>query len=200
MRSALPGVAAALMQSTTVRFFHEHVLVKEPGTTEVTPWQSRPAVLLRRRRPEREHVDLPRSGPRLCRRRVPVGVASLGPQLRAAQVRRQYGLCHLPRAASSSCPTSTPSATGTASSASTCSPATSSRSTTASCTPAPGTAGLTPYRRHAVSMRYLGDDAVRAAAALAALATVRTARPRRRTAARRPAFRSSTSHPQVDAL
>ena len=26
------------MRSTTVRFFHEHVLVKEPGTAEVTPW------------------------------------------------------------------------------------------------------------------------------------------------------------------
>ncbi|CAB4887523.1 unannotated protein [freshwater metagenome] len=36
--SALPAAAGALMNSTTVRFFHEHVLVKEPGTTEVTPW------------------------------------------------------------------------------------------------------------------------------------------------------------------
>jgi ectoine hydroxylase-related dioxygenase (phytanoyl-CoA dioxygenase family) len=32
------SVAAALMESRRVRFFHEHVLVKEPGTTEATPW------------------------------------------------------------------------------------------------------------------------------------------------------------------
>lgn len=36
--SALPTIAAEAMQSRTVRLFHEHVLVKEPGTTEVTPW------------------------------------------------------------------------------------------------------------------------------------------------------------------
>ncbi|MEM7123630.1 MAG: phytanoyl-CoA dioxygenase family protein [Pseudomonadota bacterium] len=32
------GVAAALMGSTTARLFHEHVLVKEPGTSIATPW------------------------------------------------------------------------------------------------------------------------------------------------------------------
>lgn len=31
-------VAAALMQSATARFFHDHVLVKEPGTSIATPW------------------------------------------------------------------------------------------------------------------------------------------------------------------
>ena len=31
-------VAARLMGSRTARFFHEHVLVKEPGATERTPW------------------------------------------------------------------------------------------------------------------------------------------------------------------
>ena len=36
--SGLAGVARRLMGSTTARFFHEHVLVKEPGTREVTPW------------------------------------------------------------------------------------------------------------------------------------------------------------------
>ncbi len=36
--SGLAEVAAALMGSDTVRFFHEHVLVKEPGATERTPW------------------------------------------------------------------------------------------------------------------------------------------------------------------
>ena len=36
--SGLADVAKELMGSTTVRFFHEHVLVKEPGTNERTPW------------------------------------------------------------------------------------------------------------------------------------------------------------------
>ena len=31
-------IAAALMRSAHARFFHEHVLVKEPGTTVATPW------------------------------------------------------------------------------------------------------------------------------------------------------------------
>lgn len=31
-------VAARLMRSKTARLFHEHVLVKEPGTTVATPW------------------------------------------------------------------------------------------------------------------------------------------------------------------
>lgn len=30
--------AAALMQSKTAQFFHEHVLIKEPGTSKPTPW------------------------------------------------------------------------------------------------------------------------------------------------------------------
>lgn len=36
--SGLASIAGALMRSHTVRFFHEHVLVKEPGATEPTPW------------------------------------------------------------------------------------------------------------------------------------------------------------------
>ena len=31
-------IAAALMGSDSVRLFHEHVLVKEPGTDKITPW------------------------------------------------------------------------------------------------------------------------------------------------------------------
>ena len=33
-------VAAALMQSQRVQLFHDHVLVKEPGTSMATPWHS----------------------------------------------------------------------------------------------------------------------------------------------------------------
>jgi ectoine hydroxylase-related dioxygenase (phytanoyl-CoA dioxygenase family) len=36
--SGLAELAGELMGSPTVRFFHEHVLVKEPGATERTPW------------------------------------------------------------------------------------------------------------------------------------------------------------------
>ena len=36
--SELGATASRLMQSATVRLFHEHVLVKEPGTGEATPW------------------------------------------------------------------------------------------------------------------------------------------------------------------
>jgi ectoine hydroxylase-related dioxygenase (phytanoyl-CoA dioxygenase family) len=36
--SDVAEVAAALMQSQTVQLFHDHVLVKEPGTTKPTPW------------------------------------------------------------------------------------------------------------------------------------------------------------------
>jgi ectoine hydroxylase-related dioxygenase (phytanoyl-CoA dioxygenase family) len=38
LESALPDLAGQLMRSSSVRFFHEHVLVKEPGTAEITPW------------------------------------------------------------------------------------------------------------------------------------------------------------------
>ncbi|MAT88306.1 MAG: phytanoyl-CoA dioxygenase [Aestuariivita sp.] len=33
-------VAAQLMKSETVQLFHDHVLVKEPGTSKATPWHS----------------------------------------------------------------------------------------------------------------------------------------------------------------
>jgi len=36
--SALPDVAAQLMRSHTVRLYHDHLLVKEAGTRQSTPW------------------------------------------------------------------------------------------------------------------------------------------------------------------
>lgn len=36
--SCVAGVAAALMRSDIVQVFHDHVLVKEPGTARPTPW------------------------------------------------------------------------------------------------------------------------------------------------------------------
>ena len=37
-RSRLADVAGALMRSRTVRLYHDHVLVKEPGAGQRTPW------------------------------------------------------------------------------------------------------------------------------------------------------------------
>jgi ectoine hydroxylase-related dioxygenase (phytanoyl-CoA dioxygenase family) len=36
--STLPRIAATLMQSQTVRIYHDHLLVKEAGTRQPTPW------------------------------------------------------------------------------------------------------------------------------------------------------------------
>jgi len=36
--SALPHIAAQLMQSREARLYHDHLLVKEPGTRQPTPW------------------------------------------------------------------------------------------------------------------------------------------------------------------
>lgn len=36
--SPMAPIAAQLMQSTTARMFHDHILVKEPGNSVVTPW------------------------------------------------------------------------------------------------------------------------------------------------------------------
>ena len=36
--SALPGIAAQLMRSTQARIYHDHLLVKEAGTQQPTPW------------------------------------------------------------------------------------------------------------------------------------------------------------------
>jgi ectoine hydroxylase-related dioxygenase (phytanoyl-CoA dioxygenase family) len=36
--SPAAAIAAAVMQSRTAQFFHDHVLVKEPGTQKATPW------------------------------------------------------------------------------------------------------------------------------------------------------------------
>jgi ectoine hydroxylase-related dioxygenase (phytanoyl-CoA dioxygenase family) len=37
-QSPAAAVAARIMQSQTAQFFHDHVLVKEPGTQKATPW------------------------------------------------------------------------------------------------------------------------------------------------------------------
>jgi ectoine hydroxylase-related dioxygenase (phytanoyl-CoA dioxygenase family) len=36
--TALPATAGRLMRSTTARLYHDHMLTKEPGTRQATPW------------------------------------------------------------------------------------------------------------------------------------------------------------------
>ncbi|WP_010223137.1 phytanoyl-CoA dioxygenase family protein, partial [Pseudomonas donghuensis] len=38
LNSPAAAIAGALMQSRQVQVFHEHILVKEPGTSKPTPW------------------------------------------------------------------------------------------------------------------------------------------------------------------
>lgn len=38
LASPLPGIARRLMRSREVRLYHDHLLVKEPGTRQRTPW------------------------------------------------------------------------------------------------------------------------------------------------------------------
>ena len=38
LHSVLPRIAGELLNTSSPRFFHEHVLVKEPGTVTPTPW------------------------------------------------------------------------------------------------------------------------------------------------------------------
>ncbi|MFM8452073.1 MAG: phytanoyl-CoA dioxygenase family protein, partial [Acidimicrobiaceae bacterium] len=40
LAGVLPQIALALMQRSSGRFFHEHVLVKESGNNQVTPWHN----------------------------------------------------------------------------------------------------------------------------------------------------------------
>ena len=57
--SPAAGVVGPLMRANTVRIYHEHVLIKEPGTQEITPW----------------HHDLPYygvEGTQLCSMWVPL--------------------------------------------------------------------------------------------------------------------------------
>ena len=38
LHSALPGISAQLMESRSARLYHDHLLVKEAGTRQPTPW------------------------------------------------------------------------------------------------------------------------------------------------------------------
>ncbi len=57
-QSPMPEIAAGLMQSKTARIFHDHILVKEPGSSVVTPWhQDQPYYLVRQVNRPRERIE-----------------------------------------------------------------------------------------------------------------------------------------------
>ena len=138
-----PTPPASLLGPGEVRFFHEHVLVKEPGHGRGHAVAPRPAVLLRRRRPPPQPV-----GHRSIRSPPPTGWCSSPGRTAGGGGSCHAGsstTCRTPTAttASSSCPTSTPRPTATASCASTSSRATPWRSTSRRCTPRPATRAAT---------------------------------------------------------
>ena len=125
-RSRVPAVAAALLATGQLRFYHDHVLVKEAGTAQRTPWhQDQPYY----------NVDGHGVSAWIAVDPVPEG-GSLelmagshrGPWLlpRTFLPARRAGS---PKAAWPSCPTSTPALARSASAGSPCSPATRSSST-----------------------------------------------------------------------
>ena len=157
--SRVPHIARALMQSNSVRFFHEHVLVKEPGTATITPW----------------HHDQPY----YCvdgHQTVSLWIA-LDPVPAAAGVEflagsHRWGRQFVPRKFAD-CSAYSVAVPGFENVPDIEAERDEHRFVRFDVQPgdaiafsyrtlhaAPGTAGLTAQRRRAVSMRYLGDDAV----------------------------------------
>ena len=126
--SGVAAIAAELMGSRTVRLYHDHVLVKEPGTRQRTPWhQDQPYYNVDGRQnasmwfpvdPVPRRVDA-RVRRRLAPRRL-VHAAARSSTTRPSGSRT---------ARSPSCPTSTAGPTTSASSAGSSSPATPCSST-----------------------------------------------------------------------
>jgi ectoine hydroxylase-related dioxygenase (phytanoyl-CoA dioxygenase family) len=159
LESNLPLVAQQLMRSTTVRFFHEHVLVKEPGTVEATPWHhDEPYYCVDGRQnvslwisldqvPSAAGLEFVVGSHRWDRRFVPrkfvdasaYAAADSGfelvPDIDAHRAEHEIVSFAIEPGDVLAFHFRTVHA-------------------------APGTAGLTPHRRRAVSLRYLGDDAV----------------------------------------
>lgn len=78
LNSPAAALLADLLQTTTLRFYHEHVLVKEPGTREVTPWHHDLPVLRPGRPASMQYLVAAGPGaaqrlPGICRRLAPLG-------------------------------------------------------------------------------------------------------------------------------
>ena len=173
--SRAADAAAALMQSGTVRLFHDHVLVKEPGTAQETPWHQDQPYYNVDGVPELLDVDAgrPRAG------RVDAGVPRrLAPRrlAHAALVHGQPGQVvprgHAARAPDDRGPTATQhQILGWA-----LEPGDVVFFHMLTVHHAYGVPGA--HRRRAFSLRFLGDDADARAAAVAHVAAVRGARGR----------------------
>ena len=173
--SGLAGIAAELMGSGTARFFHEHVLVKEPGATERTPWHhDQPYYSVDGDQNVSMWIALdPVPAERRCP--VPRRLAPLGPMVHPAEVHRphavrvrsgRYELLPDIDAMIADDPTDTGSCRSTSSRA------TSSCSTTGRCTMRPATIGR-PAATACVSLRWVGDDARLGRTSVAGVAAVR---------------------------
>jgi ectoine hydroxylase-related dioxygenase (phytanoyl-CoA dioxygenase family) len=84
LTSPAAGIAAALMASREARFFHDHVLVKEPGTALVTPW----------------HQDLPYycvGGPNSVSFWIPLDPVPRATSLECVAGSHRWGVTHKPK-------------------------------------------------------------------------------------------------------
>ncbi len=85
--SGAGALAAALMRSKTARIFHEHVLIKEPGTEERTPWHHDQPYYCVDGKQVISFLDSARSRAQGHLRRIHRRVPCLGPLVPADQVR-----------------------------------------------------------------------------------------------------------------
>ena len=125
--SRVPAIAAALLATPQVRLYHDHVLVKEGGTAQRTPWHQ-----------DQPYYNVDGAGVSAWIPVDPVPEAGClelmagshaGPVADAAHLPRPARRGGSPRAASPSCPTSRPTATRSTSGGTSCSRATRSSST-----------------------------------------------------------------------
>lgn len=84
LHSPAASLAGQLTKSREIRIFHEHILVKEPGTQETTPW----------------HQDLPYyciEGTQLCSIWLPLDTVPLNASLRLVSGSHRFGKRFIPR-------------------------------------------------------------------------------------------------------
>jgi hypothetical protein len=82
LESPMAMLAARLMRSRTARIFHDHVLVKEPGTSVVTPWhQDQPYYLISAQTVSTAPGSTRATPPKPCpmsRRTAPISTSTAG--------------------------------------------------------------------------------------------------------------------------
>ena len=178
--SGVAAIAAELMGAPTVRLYHDHVLVKEPGTRQRTPWhQDQPYYNI----DGRQNVSMwfpvdpvPRESTLRVRRRLAPRASGTCPG--RSSTTRPSGS---PTARSPSCPTSTAGPTSSAILGWELEPGDAVFFHMLTLHAAGGVPG--PHRRRVLSVRFLGDDIVHAPAPVDDVAAVPGAR--RRAAGRR---------------